>query len=901
MSDVLLIDNSIQQETVLVPVTAVQPDLVTQTDVVVYVPLASKNAHGIVKIGEGLHITPGGLLSFDRSEVTIKELALNGTLLVPDENKRVNIVLHKKDVGLANVDNTSDLDKPISTAVQNALDLLNTDLTDDILDVDDRLIVHIHDFNNPHRVTKHQVGLGNVDNTSDADKPVSRATQRELSRIQGLIKGSENAVSYESYEALVNDFNILGPDVYNVGQSVFIATLKVPDLWVYGVEEEFEEFTYIDDSTIESILNIDGTFKVGYYRLAALDTLKVDLSNYVTIDGVQSISGDKDFKGLLTLNNVRVVTEDDLPKEYVKNASVDGNTLTITNQDDNTIEFVVKEPDLSGYLPLTAGSGKPLTDILYADNGVRIGSSNYLRFVNEAKFITPSKVIRFGSSDAYNSDLLVMTQTYLRPGGNNTTLGNSSNQWKEIYGTTIYQNGKQVANAENLSAVTDATLSSDSTTLTITKRDGSSFNFSGGAGTQVLVDGETVDVFDADTKADKDDIPAKAINGYDGYLSATAAGVAEVGKYFDFHATKDDTKDFDVRVICPSLTTGVAVNLPSSSGTLALQENLNNYFPLSGGKTVTGFAAFNNYVRLNDTNTSKTGHSYLVHANNYFEVNYGDTNNVYKHNLLKIHETTKRINGFGQLWLNSENTTDGNNGNARFTIKSHAVGLADANPTANQALGCVAFVDNNDGYMAKLNALRDTNGVVKLQLLLRNNSGTNGTYSASNDMYATLLTAALSKTGGVSLTTVTPGASDNTTTIATTAWVRSRFLDKIYPVGSVYMSITNTSPASFLGGTWAALPAGYALWTATSGAGGTIAASLPNIKGTIEINGAEGDITPVSGAFTKSTRKDWGAGHASGNIPVITFNASNYNSIYSDSATTVQPPAYKVYAWRRTA
>lgn len=106
--------------------------------------------------------------------------------------------------------------------------------------------------------------------------------------------------------------------------------------------------------------------------------------------------------------------------------------------------------DLSNYLPLTAGSSKPLTDILYANNGVRIGSNNYLNFVSEAKFITPTKVIRFGSSTTNNSDLLVMTQSYLRPNGNNTTLGNSSNQWKEIYGTTIYQNGKQVANAEDI-------------------------------------------------------------------------------------------------------------------------------------------------------------------------------------------------------------------------------------------------------------------------------------------------------------------------------------------------------------------------------------------------------------------------------------------------------------------
>lgn len=36
---------------------------------------------------------------------------------------------------------------------------------------------HIADTNNPHQVTKEQVGLGNVDNTSDADKPISAAAR----------------------------------------------------------------------------------------------------------------------------------------------------------------------------------------------------------------------------------------------------------------------------------------------------------------------------------------------------------------------------------------------------------------------------------------------------------------------------------------------------------------------------------------------------------------------------------------------------------------------------------------------------------------------------------------------------------------------------------------------------
>jgi len=42
------------------------------------------------------------------------------------------------------------------------------------------LTSHTDDKNNPHSVTKAQVGLGNVDNTSDVNKPISTATQNAL-------------------------------------------------------------------------------------------------------------------------------------------------------------------------------------------------------------------------------------------------------------------------------------------------------------------------------------------------------------------------------------------------------------------------------------------------------------------------------------------------------------------------------------------------------------------------------------------------------------------------------------------------------------------------------------------------------------------------------------------------
>jgi hypothetical protein len=83
------------------------------------------------------------------------------TLSSPVINTPTGLV--KEDVGLANVDNTSDVNKPISTATQTALDLkaplANPTFTGTV-----------------SGITKAMVGLENVNNTSDADKGISDAT-----------------------------------------------------------------------------------------------------------------------------------------------------------------------------------------------------------------------------------------------------------------------------------------------------------------------------------------------------------------------------------------------------------------------------------------------------------------------------------------------------------------------------------------------------------------------------------------------------------------------------------------------------------------------------------------------------------------------------------------------------
>lgn len=77
----------------------------------------------------------------------------------------------KSQVGLGNVDNTSDADKPVSTVQAAAIKVAKDDIT-----------AHKNNKSNPHAVTKAQVGLGNVDNTSDANKPVSTAQQAALDK-----------------------------------------------------------------------------------------------------------------------------------------------------------------------------------------------------------------------------------------------------------------------------------------------------------------------------------------------------------------------------------------------------------------------------------------------------------------------------------------------------------------------------------------------------------------------------------------------------------------------------------------------------------------------------------------------------------------------------------------------
>jgi hypothetical protein len=162
-----------------------------------------------------------------------------------------------------------------------------------------------------------------------------------------------------------------------------------------------------------------------------------------------------------------------------------------------------------------------------------------------------------------------------------------------------------------------------------------------------------------------------------------------------------------------------------------------------------------------------------------------------------------------------------------------------------------------------------------------------------------------------SVKVITPATSSNDDTAATTAYVKN-VLSALYPVGSIYIGTQSTCPLATLinGSTWELISAGRVLQGADSGhaAGTTIEAGLPNITGAFEFGNISGVSYPVGatrgdGAFMGAKYgavANYGSGSYSSSNQALEFYASRSNAIYGNS-TTVQPPAYVVNVWRRTA
>lgn len=271
------------------------------------------------------------------------------------------------------------------TAVDNKYDSITGSLADSITNnyntldsliggVDDKIDNHIANVNNPHSVTKTQVGLGNVDNTSDLDKPVSTAQQTALDGKVDKLVSKPTAGTYTKV-TITSEGLVSNGDTLTASDIPSLTLAKISD-----VTASASEVNILDGATVSTAeLNVLDGITANTSELNILDgaTLSTTELNYV--DGVTSAIQTQ-FDNITDLIPSQATTTNQLADKDFVNSSIATNTANF----------------IGTYATVTA---------LNAYAGT-VTNNDYAFVVNSVVTDNGNDWATFNDLDAYNKDLL---------------------------------------------------------------------------------------------------------------------------------------------------------------------------------------------------------------------------------------------------------------------------------------------------------------------------------------------------------------------------------------------------------------------------------------------------------------------------------------------------------------
>lgn len=165
---------------------------------------------------------------------------------------------------------------------------------------------HKNDQNNPHNVTKEQVGLNNVDNTSDLDKPISTATQVAINNIIGDTSDVDTKLDN------------------HMADNIAHLTLT-----------EHDKLTNIEDNANNYVLPIGDNSTLGGIKIG--ENIKRANDGTISVD-----NGDLNQKGLVQLNSSLVANTTDTAATSSTVYQLNDNVTILNNQVTN-IETLAQE------------------------------------------------------------------------------------------------------------------------------------------------------------------------------------------------------------------------------------------------------------------------------------------------------------------------------------------------------------------------------------------------------------------------------------------------------------------------------------------------------------------------------------------------------------------------------
>ena len=168
---------------------------------------------------------------------------------------------------------------------------------------------------------------GNTITSTYATKTEVQTAQTTANEAKSIAEGRTRATAYANYQAMVTALNAAAATDFKVGDNIFIQAKNVPDLWIYSVESSSSTYTYTTDDALVAAIQSAGFVQIGYYKVAVLETEKVDLTNYVP--ATRTVNG-KALSTNISLSAADVGALASNGTAAKATADADGNTISTT-------------------------------------------------------------------------------------------------------------------------------------------------------------------------------------------------------------------------------------------------------------------------------------------------------------------------------------------------------------------------------------------------------------------------------------------------------------------------------------------------------------------------------------------------------------------------------------------
>jgi len=148
------------------------------------------------------------------------------------------------------------------------------------------LVAHTSNTSNPHATTKAQVGLGNADNTSDADKPISTATQTALNAKEPTITAGTTSQYYRGDKT----FQTLDKSAVGLGNVDNTSDVNKPVSTAQATAIALKQDTLVSGTNIKTI---NGNSILGSGNLAISAVVNQAFRTFSTSFTLAASSGDR--------------------------------------------------------------------------------------------------------------------------------------------------------------------------------------------------------------------------------------------------------------------------------------------------------------------------------------------------------------------------------------------------------------------------------------------------------------------------------------------------------------------------------------------------------------------------------------------------------------------------------